>query len=84
MPLPQRTSVRSEPIVRTQAGAKSMSLSQLKPREEIKKESPQTNVDVSGLRKALDEALKEGGEERKGEKKSQEKKVIGPGETVKF
>lgn len=118
---PQRPVVRSEPIVRTQAGAKPMSLSQLKPRGETKKESPQASVDVSGLRKALDAALGErasprlesgraapagaslasgrealkGENEERGEKKEQppkairapkggEKKVIGPGETVKF
>ncbi len=121
-PIPtQRPVVRSEPIVRTQPGARPMSLSQLQQRGEVKKESSQANVDVLGLRKALDaalgerasprqesgraapiseprpdgrEALKDRGEGKKSEKKEQpsfvktteskEKKVIGPGETVRF
>lgn len=82
---PQRPPIaRSEPIVRTQPGARPMSLSQLKSRSEIKKETSQASVDVSGLRKALDEALKGGVEEKKSVQKEQEKKVIGPGETIKF
>lgn len=87
-----------------------MSLSQLKPRGEInpaserkaftsgaRKESSQASVDVSGLRKALDEALKSP-EPRNEDSASVEttadkqelrdggnqKKKIEPGETVRF
>ncbi|QQG45395.1 MAG: type IV secretion system DNA-binding domain-containing protein [Candidatus Sungiibacteriota bacterium] len=83
-PSHSRPGLRSQPIVKTPQGARPVSLTELKPREGARKENgnqhPATNV--SELRKVLEESLKEkNGSETETKK---EKRVIKPGETVKF
>lgn len=85
---PSSHGIRSRPIVRTPPGARPLSLSELKSKEESAekvKEAPKRAPDVGGLRRALDEAFgdtKAGAEIPTPLKK--ENKVVGPGETVKF
>lgn len=87
---PSSPGIRSRPIVRTSQGARPLSLSELKSKEESAekvKEVSRRTPDVGGLRRALDEAL---GDVKKTpppappQELERQKKVIGPGETVKF
>ena len=96
-PEPRRapqSGMRSKPVVKVAPGVKPISLADLKSREGVKKEQPKPawgearpvgrpSVDVSGLRKALEDAL-QGSEKKDAGIEIQEKKVIEPGETIKF
>lgn len=81
-PLRERASwVKSHLVVRSPQDSKKISLRELTARENVKKEG-HPSINIGALREALEEAL--GKETVKKSKDREKKKVIEPGETVKF
>lgn len=102
-PPPGPRKIQSTPIVRNTSGAKPVSLSSLKPREEVKPHLPKKEggdsthrpaIDVSELRKVLEESLKnvthqeenitEKKETSASEASKKDTKVMNPGDAINF